>query len=221
VTAPAPLPHARVGALAGFLEIVVERGGRVDLHRLAGELHLDVRELLPLVDAAAALLGWVEVHEGDAIISGEGQAFVEAPVLARKELFRAALQQRTTLVTRIHAALSGKANRRLPESFFLGLLEQHFSRAEARRQLDTAIGWGRYAELFGFEDDTQRAVHRTTLVGRPTIQGKSRSRGRQRPTHGHVRHAESPGGRAERQALGLLEREREGEEDGAARSIED
>jgi NitT/TauT family transport system ATP-binding protein len=42
----------------------------------------------------------------------------------------------------------------LPESFFLGLLEQHFSRTEARRQLDTAIDWGRYAELFGFEDDT-------------------------------------------------------------------
>jgi NitT/TauT family transport system ATP-binding protein len=149
----APLPHARVGALAGFLEIIAERGGRVDLHRLAGELLLDVGELLPLVDAAA-LLGWVEVREGDAILSGAGHAFVEAPVLARKELFRTALQQRPTLATRIHAALLGKANHRLPESFFLGLLEQHFSRAEARRQLDTAIDWGRYAELFGFEDDT-------------------------------------------------------------------
>jgi NitT/TauT family transport system ATP-binding protein len=150
---PAPLPHARVGALAGFLEIVAERGGRVDLHRVAGELHLDVRDLLPLVDAAV-LLGLVQVQEGDAILSPEGRAFVEAPVLARKELFRTALQQRPTLVMRIHAALSGKANKRLSESFFLGLLEQHFSAAEARRQLDTAIDWGRYAELFGFEDDT-------------------------------------------------------------------
>ena len=149
----APLPHARVGALAGFLEIVAERGGRVDLHRVAGELHLDVRELLPLVDAGV-LLGWLTVQEGDAILSGEGIAFVEATVLARKDLFRRALQERATFVTRIHAALSGKADRRLSESFFLGLLEQRFSAAEARRQLDTAIDWGRYAELFGFEDDT-------------------------------------------------------------------
>lgn len=149
----APLPHARVGALAGFLEIVAERGGRVDLHRLAAELLLDVHELLPLVDAAA-LLGWVEVREGDAILSGDGHAFVEAPVLARKQLFGAALERRTTLVTRFRAGLVGKANGRLPESFFLGLLEEHFSRAEARRQLDTAIDWGRYAELFAFEDDT-------------------------------------------------------------------
>jgi len=150
---PAPLPHARVGALAGFLEIVADRGGRVDLHRVAGELHLDVGELLPLVDAAG-LLGWVEVREGDVILSNAGRTFAEAPVLARKELFRAALQGQPTLVTQIHAALSSKTNRRLSESFFLGLLEQRFSAAEARRQLDTAIDWGRYAELFGFEDDT-------------------------------------------------------------------
>lgn len=65
-------------------------------------------------------------------------------------------------MTRIHAALLGKANRRLPESFFLGLLERHFSRAEARRQLDTAIDGGRYAELFGFEDDTNEVFLEST-----------------------------------------------------------
>jgi len=94
------------------------------------------------------------VREGDVGLSTEGRAFVEAAVLERKELFRAALQRRQTLVTQIHAALSAKANRRLSESFFLGMLEQRFSATEARRQLDTAIDWGRYAELFAFEDDT-------------------------------------------------------------------
>jgi hypothetical protein len=48
-----------------------------------------------------------------------------------QDLFRKALQQRTTLVTRGYTALLGKADRRLPESFFLGLLEGHFSAAEA------------------------------------------------------------------------------------------
>jgi ABC-type hemin transport system ATPase subunit len=33
-------------------------------------------------------------------------------------------------------------------------LEEHFSTREARRQLDTAVDWGRYAELFAFEDDS-------------------------------------------------------------------
>jgi NitT/TauT family transport system ATP-binding protein len=33
-------------------------------------------------------------------------------------------------------------------------LERFFSPAEARRQLDTAIDWGRYAELFAYDDAT-------------------------------------------------------------------
>lgn len=148
-----PLPHARVGALAGFLELVAERGGRVDLHRLAGDLHLELRGFLPLVDAAV-MLGFAVLEAGDVLLTPQGRAFVEAPVLGRKDLVRRALEGRATLVTQIRDALAGKANGRLPAVFFLGLLEQHFSTAEARRQLDTAIDWGRYAELFGFEEDS-------------------------------------------------------------------
>jgi NitT/TauT family transport system ATP-binding protein len=157
----APLPHVRVGALAGLLEMVADGGGRADLHRLAATLQLEVDDLLPLVDAAA-LLGLARVHEGDVILTAEGDAFVEAPTLERKELFRRAALGRTTLVTRIHAALQSKKSRRLSESFFLGILEAHFSAAEARRQLETAIDWGRYAELFGFEDDTDELFLETS-----------------------------------------------------------
>jgi hypothetical protein len=33
-------------------------------------------------------------------------------------------------------------------------LQPCFSQPEARRQLDPAIDWGRYAELFAYDDDT-------------------------------------------------------------------
>ncbi len=148
-----PLPQARVGTLVGLLELLAERGGRDDLHRLAADLQFEVDDLLPLVDGAA-LLGFVRVEEGDAILTPDGRAFADASILERKALFRRAVLARPTLVSRIHAALAAKQNRRLPEAFFLDLLEEHFSAAEARRQLDTAIQWGRYAELFGFDDDT-------------------------------------------------------------------
>jgi NitT/TauT family transport system ATP-binding protein len=148
-----PLPHARVGALAGFLELLAERGGREDLHRLAGDLQLEVDDLLPLVDAAA-LLGFARVEEGDAVLTAEGSAFVDAPIQVRKDLFRRSVLTRLTLISRIHAALQAKHDRRLPDAFFLDALEKHFSAQEARRQLATAIDWGRYAEIFGFEDDT-------------------------------------------------------------------
>jgi len=31
------------------------------------------------------------------------------------------------------------------------LLEEHFSEEESRRQLETAIQWGRYAEIFEYD----------------------------------------------------------------------
>jgi NitT/TauT family transport system ATP-binding protein len=42
----------------------------------------------------------------------------------------------------------------LREDGVLQSLEQSFSPDEARRQLDTAIDWGRYAELFAYDDAT-------------------------------------------------------------------
>jgi NitT/TauT family transport system ATP-binding protein len=149
----APLPHARPGALAGLLELLADRGGREDLHRLAAALQLEVDDLLPTVDAAA-LLALARIEEADAILTPSGHAFVTASILDRKALFRRALEARPTLVLQIHAALVTKTSHRISASFFLDILERQFHRVEAQRQLDTAIDWGRYAELFGFEDDT-------------------------------------------------------------------
>ncbi len=56
-------------------------------------------------------------------------------------------------MTRVPAPLAAEQNRRLPEAFFLDLLDELFSVKEGRRQLATAIDWGRDAELFGFDDD--------------------------------------------------------------------
>jgi NitT/TauT family transport system ATP-binding protein len=33
-------------------------------------------------------------------------------------------------------------------------LEEHYTDKEARRQLDTAVSWGRYAEIFDYDADS-------------------------------------------------------------------
>ena len=35
---------------------------------------------------------------------------------------------------------------------FLDILENHFTSKEAQRQLRTAMDWGRYAELFSYDE---------------------------------------------------------------------
>jgi len=147
------LPHTRPGGMAGLLEILADRGGRVDLHRLADELSLEVDALLPTVDTAV-LLGMLRVEEGDAVITPEGQAFAQADIQARKAIFRKAALANVPLLRQMEQALKAKSNRTLSEEFFRDLLDEHFGEEESRRQLETAIQWGRYAEIFDYDAAT-------------------------------------------------------------------
>jgi NitT/TauT family transport system ATP-binding protein len=144
------LPHTRPGGMAGLLEILTDQGGRADLHRLADELSLEVDALLPTVDTAV-LLGLLRVEEGDAVITPEGQAFAQADIQARKAIFRKAAMANVPLLRQMEQALKAKADRTLSDEFFRDLLDEHFSEEEARRQLETAIQWGRYAEIFDYD----------------------------------------------------------------------
>src|SRR6195256_5251476 len=147
------LPHTRPGGLAGLLEILADQGGRADLHKLADELSLEVDALLPSVDTAV-LLGFLRVEEGDAVITPEGQAFARADIQARKAIFRKAALANVPLLRQMEQALKAKSNRTLSEEFFRDLLDEHFGEEESRRQLETAIQWGRYAEIFDYDAAT-------------------------------------------------------------------
>jgi NitT/TauT family transport system ATP-binding protein len=147
------LPHTRPGGMAGLLEILNDQGGRADLHRLADELSLEVDALLPTVDTAV-LLGLLRVEEGDAVITPEGQAFAHADIQTRKAIFRKSAIANVPLLRQMEQALKAKADRTLNDEFFRDLLDEHFSEDEARRQLETAIQWGRYAEIFDYDAAT-------------------------------------------------------------------
>jgi len=144
------LPHTRPGGMAGLLEILEDHDGRADLHVLADELSLEVDALLPTVDTAV-LLGALKLEEGDAILTSEGKAFAQADIQQRKAIFRKAVLANIPLLRQMEQSLKAKANRTLPAEFFQDLLDEHFSDDEARRQLETAIQWGRYAELFDYD----------------------------------------------------------------------
>jgi NitT/TauT family transport system ATP-binding protein len=60
------------------------------------------------------------------------------------------------LLQQMASALHAKADGTMPAEFFHDLLDEYFSEAESQRQLDTAIQWGRYAELFEYDSVTGR-----------------------------------------------------------------
>ncbi len=152
---PLMLPHVRPGGITGLLEVLSDRGGRDDLPRLAEDLVMEVDELLPILEGAA-LLGFARVSEGDVAITPEGRVFAEADKDARKQLFREAALERAPLLRKVERALRTKADRALPEDFFLDVLDEHFTDEESRRQLETLIHWGRYAGILDYDADRGR-----------------------------------------------------------------
>jgi NitT/TauT family transport system ATP-binding protein len=151
------LPHARPGGMAGLLELLLDKGGRDDIYRLADDLVFEIDDLLPIVDAAQ-LLGFLTVEEGDASITPSGAEFANSEILRQKEVFRNAAVQNVLLLRQIRRALDAKSDHTVPEEFFLDMLDEQFSEEESLHQLETAITWGRYAELFDFDAARRRFV---------------------------------------------------------------
>ena len=144
------LPYASVGGLAGLLEILDARGGQADLPELAQTLTFEVDDLLPLTDAAE-MLGMAEIEDADLQLTDLGREWSEADILTSKSIFARAASERAPLVRAILRGLQSSKDGGLNERFFLNLLGRGFTADEARAQLDTAIDWGRYGELFDYD----------------------------------------------------------------------
>ncbi|MGA7341267.1 MAG: nitrate/sulfonate/bicarbonate ABC transporter ATP-binding protein [Terracidiphilus sp.] len=149
------LPHARPGGVAGLLELLLDKGGRDDIYRLADDLAFEIDDLLPIVDAAQ-LLGFLTIEEGDAAITPGGKEFANSEILRQKELFRDAAIGNVLLLRQIRRALEAKSDHTVPDEFFLDMLDEQFTEEETQRQMETAVAWGRYAELFDYDAGRRR-----------------------------------------------------------------
>ena len=145
------LPAARINALAGLMERLEADGGRADLYRLGEALSLELDDLLPIVEAAE-LLSFAQVAQGDISLTPLGQAFAGASILARKEIAAGRLLRLPT-IRWVYETLQKDDNQRVAEDYFLDQLQPDFG-DYAATQLDIAINWARYAEIFAFDDDT-------------------------------------------------------------------
>ncbi|WP_376796050.1 nitrate/sulfonate/bicarbonate ABC transporter ATP-binding protein [Thermogemmatispora sp.] len=146
------LPHVPPGDIIGLLELVQSKGGRASLAELSRELRLELDELLPLVEAVNLLqLAWPD--EGELTLTESGRQLAEADVQEKKRLFRHQALARVTLLRRLAEDLAAAPEHRLTEDRYLDQLREHFSESEATAQLQTLIDWGRYAEVFLYQEE--------------------------------------------------------------------
>ena len=149
----AGLPHAGISTIFGLLEVLDDLSGRDDIFKLARSLNYELDDLLPVMEAAE-ILGFVRLEEGDITMTELGKEIVEADVDWRKQLLKTRLMDQSIFIE-IVAILEGRRDNRQSRGFFLELFEDYFSPEESERQLNTVLDWGRYAELLGYNPDTE------------------------------------------------------------------
>ena len=149
------LPDAEISELSGLLETIAEPDyqGKMDLPELADILSLDIDDLFPLTEVLE-ILNFAQTREGDIELTQAGKIFAEADILERKKLFAKQLLTNVPLARHIRQSIDQRGGHRISKEQFLEELENHLSEKEALRVLRIAIDWGRYAEIFAYDDNS-------------------------------------------------------------------
>jgi NitT/TauT family transport system ATP-binding protein len=142
--------------LAGLMEAMLRPpfDGKADLPEIADELSMEVDELFPLAETLQ-LLGFADVAHGDIRLTEDGRRFVDMDVDARKKVFREHLIARVPLAAMIRRVLDERSTHRAPYRRFSEELEDFMSEEFAEETLAALIDWGRYAELFAYDEQSQ------------------------------------------------------------------
>jgi NitT/TauT family transport system ATP-binding protein len=150
------LHQVSTNTLAGLMETVAAPPylGQTDLHEIGRALYLEVDELFPVVELLHHL-GFAELKEGEFVLTAAARSFAEADNETRKKMFATHLLASVPLAQHIRRVLDERQEHRAPRSRFEQELEDHLSDGAAEETLDAVIDWGRYAEVFAYDDEAQ------------------------------------------------------------------
>jgi len=146
------LPGVPLMRIGGLTEAAAALGGRCELPRLADEIGIGLDEFLPIVEASERL-GLARLEQGDLVLTPQGHTYAEASIPARIELLAGRIL-RIPLIRWIYESLQNDDNQRIDRGYFIDMMRRDFGH-KAEEQLEIAIAWGRFAELFTYDADTR------------------------------------------------------------------
>ena len=150
------LPRVSTNLLSGLIETVDAEpyNGEADLPVIAPALHMEVDDLFPVAETLQ-MLRFAEFVGGDIRLNPDGRRFAQLDTDARKKLFAQHLLTYVPLAGHIRRVLDERPSHRGPWSRFSDELEDYMSPEDAARTLRAVVSWGRYAEVFAYDDHTQ------------------------------------------------------------------
>ena len=160
-----PLPKLQLGSrlapvstnvISGLIETVAAPpyNGKADLPEIARTLQLEIDDLFPVAEIIHHL-GFAEIKEGDILLSAAARNFAELDTQTRKGVFAEHLLASVPLAQHIRHVLDERPGHRAPRVRFEQELEDQLSDAAAEETLDAVVDWGRYAEIFAYDDQAE------------------------------------------------------------------
>jgi NitT/TauT family transport system ATP-binding protein len=151
------LPRVGSNTLSGMVEAVAAapHNGRAEFSELAKALQLEGEELLQISETLQ-LFRFAEIDGRALRLTPDARAYAEGDVDARKQMFARHLRAYVPLAAHIRAVLDESSNHIAPARRFREELEDFMGEEAAETTLQAVIAWGRFAELFAYDDEADQ-----------------------------------------------------------------
>jgi NitT/TauT family transport system ATP-binding protein len=128
--------------------------GKADLADLVKVLHISTNEILHASEALE-ILKLATLEGGMIKLNKEGKLFASSDLEQRKKIFTQHLLTNVPLASYILKILHERPDNKAPRSRFQSHLEDYLSHEDAGITMRTMIIWGRYGEIFAYDDVKQ------------------------------------------------------------------
>jgi NitT/TauT family transport system ATP-binding protein len=151
------LPRVSSNLLSGLMETLVAEpfNGKADLPEVASLLQMEIDELFPVAETLQ-MLRFAQIEGGDIRLLDAGVEFARAAIDERKKIFARQLLAYVPLAAHVRRVLDERASHVAPMSRFSDELEDYMTPEAAEATLRAVISWGRFAELFAYDDEKAR-----------------------------------------------------------------
>ena len=148
------LPNVQIGEVIGLIEAVANEGGRSDIFELAQLTGRDFGQTLYLTKAAE-LLDLVDTPKQAVILTELGKHFAEGDINVRKRMLHELFGD-LRVVQMTSNLLRKQDDLRLPVEELTERVAEWLPNENPRQIVDVLVSWGRFAEYFGYNDDTKQ-----------------------------------------------------------------
>jgi NitT/TauT family transport system ATP-binding protein len=149
-----PLPDVLPSEIFGLLEYLDARGGKEDVYRIASDTHREFGQVIMVV-RAAEMLDLVDTPKRMVVLDRDGQLILKATGEERQNIWREHLL-RLRLYRDVNDALHREGRHGIDGEFVMELMVMNMPHENYERMFRTFIAWGRYGNLFSYDDHTDK-----------------------------------------------------------------